>query len=127
MKFLAENIYSNYPIDDKDVKVLTFNNLDFKDQKKLVPLDDSLILFDEIFLYLDGTSPDKEKQKHSGKNTWIILLLHFKNRAIFTAQREGMLWNNIRNLANGVFIPLSLKNQCEVKINYYQFLISVLF
>lgn len=115
MKLLAENIYSNYPIEDEDVKVLTFNNLDFKDRKKLVPPDDSLILFDESFLYLDGTSPDKEKIKHSGKNPWIVLARQFKNRGIFTAQREGMLWNNIRNLANGIFIPLSLKKPLRSK------------
>jgi hypothetical protein len=67
MKLLTENIYSNYPIQEEGVKVLTFNNLDFKDRKKLIPPDDSLILFDESFLYLDGTSPDKEKEKHAGK------------------------------------------------------------
>lgn len=109
MKLLTENIYSNYPIEEKGVKVLTFNNLDFKDRKKLVPPDDSLILFDESFLYLDGTSPDKEKEKHSGKIPWIVGARHLKHRAIFTAQREGMLWNNIRQLSNSILIPLHLK------------------
>lgn len=109
MKLLTENIYSNYPIEEKGVKVLTFNNLDFKDRKKIIPPDDSLILFDESFLYLDGTSPDKEKEKHSGKIPWIVGARHLKHRAIFTAQREGMLWNNIRQLSNSILIPLHLK------------------
>ncbi len=39
--------------------LLTFNNLDFTDRTKLVPPDDSLILFDESFLYIDGTSPPR--------------------------------------------------------------------
>lgn len=119
MKLLTENIYSNYPTEDQDVKVLTFNNLDFKDRKKLVPPDDSLILFDESFLYLDGTSSDKEKIKHSGKNPWIVLARQFKNRGIFTAQREGMLWNNIRNLSNSILIPLSLKKPKRNKNKFF--------
>jgi len=40
-----------------------------------------------------------------------VLARHFGHRALFTAQREGMLWNNIRQLASGIIIPISLKNQ----------------
>ena len=45
MKLLTKKIYSNYPIEDDAIKLLTFNNLDFTDRTKPVPPDDSLILF----------------------------------------------------------------------------------
>ncbi|QCO23969.1 Spiroplasmavirus-related protein [Spiroplasma melliferum] len=109
MKLLTDKIYSNYPLEDDKVKVLTFKNLDFTDRTKPVPPDDSLILFDESFLYIDGTSPHDEKVTHRGKIPWIVLARHFGHRALFTAQREGMLWNNIRQLASGIIIPISLK------------------
>ncbi len=92
MKLLTKKIYSNYPIEDDAIKLLTFNNLDFTDRTKLVPPDDSLILFDESFLYIDGTSrPHEVKKVHGGKSVWMVLARHFKNRAIFTVQREGMM------------------------------------
>ncbi|ALA98490.1 Spiroplasmavirus-related protein [Spiroplasma kunkelii CR2-3x] len=109
MKLLTDKIYSNYPLEDDKVKVLTFKNLDFTDRTKPVPPDDSVILFDESYLYIDGTSPHDEKKVHSGKIPWIVLARHFGNRALFTAQREGMIWNNIRQLASGIIIPISLK------------------
>ncbi len=56
MKLLTKKIYSNYPLEYDKVKVLTFKNLDFIDRIKPVPPYDSLILFDEIFLYIYGTS-----------------------------------------------------------------------
>nr|WP_167693730.1 hypothetical protein [Spiroplasma citri] len=52
MKLLTDEIYSNYPLKDDKVKVLTFKNLDFTDRTKPVPLDDSVILFDEIIYIL---------------------------------------------------------------------------
>jgi hypothetical protein len=67
MKLLTDKIYSNYPLEDNKIKVITFNHLDFTNRTKLVPPDDSLILFDESYLYIDGTSPHNEKVKHSGK------------------------------------------------------------
>ncbi|AXF95767.1 spiroplasma plectrovirus-related protein [Spiroplasma phoeniceum P40] len=91
MKLLTDEIYSNYPLEDDKVKVLTFKNLDFTDRTKLVPPDDSVILFDESYLYIDGTSPHDEKKVHSGKIPWIVLARHFGHRALFTAQREGLL------------------------------------
>nr|WP_245938512.1 hypothetical protein [Spiroplasma phoeniceum] len=42
-------------------------------------------------MYIDGTSPNNEKKVHSGKIPWIVLARHFGNRALFTAQSEGML------------------------------------
>ncbi len=116
MKLLTKKIYSNYPIEDDVIKLLTFNNLDFTDRTKLVPPDDSLILFDESFLYIDGTSPHEVKKVHGGKSVWIVLARHFKNRAIFTVQREGMMWNNIRHLASGIIIPISLKKPVKSKL-----------
>jgi len=77
MKLLTDKIYSNYPLEDDKVKVLTFKNLDFTDRTKPVPPDDSLILFDESFLYIDGTSPHDEKVTHRGKIPWIVLARHF--------------------------------------------------
>ena len=115
MKLLTDKIYSNYPLEDDKVKVLTFKNLDFTDRTKPVPPDDSLILFDESFLYIDGTSPHDEKVTHRGKIPWIVLARHFGHRALFTAQREGMLWNNIRQLASGIIIPISLKKPITKK------------
>ncbi|KAI92566.1 hypothetical protein [Spiroplasma melliferum] len=115
MKLLTDKIYSNYPLEDEKVKVLTFKNLDFTDRTKPVPPDDSLILFDESYLYIDGTSPHDEKKVHSGKIPWIVLARHFGNRALFTAQREGMIWNNIRQLASGIIIPISLKKPIAKK------------
>ncbi len=56
MKLLTKRIYSNYLIEDNVIKLLTFNNLDFTDRTKLVSPNDSLILFDESYLYIDGTS-----------------------------------------------------------------------
>lgn len=109
MKHKAEHVYSNFPVDDKHTKLLTFNNLDFTNRTKLVPPDDSLILFDESYLYVDGTSPHDEKVTHSGKIPWIVLARHFRNRAVFTAQRSGMLWNNIRELSSCLIIPLKLR------------------
>ncbi len=109
MKLLTDEIYSNYPLEDDKVKVLTFKNLDFTDRTKPVPPDDSVILFDESYLYIDGTSPHDDKKVHSGKIPWIVLARHFGHRALFTAQREGMIWNNIRQLASGIIIPISLK------------------
>ncbi|ALA97401.1 Spiroplasmavirus-related protein [Spiroplasma kunkelii CR2-3x] len=109
MKLLTDEIYSNYTLEDDKVKVLTFKNLDFTDRTKPVPPDDSVILFDESYLYIDGTSPHDEKKVHSGKIPWIVLARHFGNCALFTAQREGMIWNNIRQLASGIIIPISLK------------------
>ncbi|KAI92357.1 hypothetical protein [Spiroplasma melliferum] len=120
MKLLTDKIYSNYPLEDDKVKVLTFKNLDFTDRTKPVPPDDSLILFDESFLYIDGTSPHDEKVTHRGKIPWIVLARHFGHRALFTAQREGMLWNNIRQLASGIIIPISLKKPIVKKgINFF--------
>ncbi len=116
MKLLTKKIYSNYSIEDDAIKLLTFNNLDFTDRTKLVPPDDSLILFDESFLYIDGTSPHEVKKVHGGKSVWIVLARHFKNRAIFTVQREGMMWNNIRHLASGIIIPISLKKPVKSKL-----------
>ncbi|WP_237237956.1 hypothetical protein [Spiroplasma citri] len=109
MKLLTDEIYSNYPLEDDKVKVLTFKNLDFTDRTKPAPPDDSVILFDESYLYIDGTSLHDEKKVHSGKIPWIVLARHFGNRALFTAQREGMIWNNIRQLASWIIIPISLK------------------
>ncbi len=109
MKLLTDEIYSNYPLEDGKVKVLTFKNLDFTDRTKPVPPDDSVILFDESYLYIDGTSPHDEKKVHSGKIPWIVLARHFGHRVLFTAQREGIIWNNIRQLASGIIIPISLK------------------
>ncbi|ALA98419.1 Spiroplasmavirus-related protein [Spiroplasma kunkelii CR2-3x] len=109
MKLLTDEIYSNYPLEDEKVKVLTFKNLDFTDGTKPVPPDYSVILFDESYLYIDGTSPHDEKKVHSGKIPWIVLARHFGNRALFTAQREDMIWNNINQLASGIIIPISLK------------------
>ncbi|AXF96265.1 spiroplasma plectrovirus-related protein [Spiroplasma phoeniceum P40] len=40
MKLLTDEIYSNYPLEDDKVKVLTFKNLDFTDRTKPVPPDD---------------------------------------------------------------------------------------
>ncbi|AXF95321.1 spiroplasma plectrovirus-related protein [Spiroplasma phoeniceum P40] len=34
MKLLTDEIYSNYPLEDDKVKVLTFKNLDFTDRTK---------------------------------------------------------------------------------------------
>ncbi len=116
MKLLTKKIYSNYPIEDDEIKLLTFNNLDFTDRTKPVPPDDSLILFDESFFYIDGTSPHDEKVTHRGKIPWIVLARHFGHRALFTAQREGMLWNNIRHLASGIIIPISLKKPVKSKL-----------
>lgn len=116
MKLLTKKIYSNYPIEDDIIKFLTFNNLDFNDRTKLVPPDDSLILFYESFLYIDGTSPHEVKKVHCGKSVWIVLARHFKNRAIFTVQREGMMWNNICHLASGIIIPISLKKPVKSKL-----------
>ncbi len=65
MKLLMKKIYSNYPIEDDVIKLLTFNNLYFTDRTKLVPPDDSLILFDKSFLYIDGTSTHELK-----KSSW---------------------------------------------------------
>ncbi|ALA97833.1 Spiroplasmavirus-related protein [Spiroplasma kunkelii CR2-3x] len=69
IKLLTDKIYSNYPLEDDKVKVLTFKNLDFTDRTKPVPPDDSVILFDESYLYIDETSPHDEKKVHSGKIT----------------------------------------------------------
>ncbi|PQP78387.1 hypothetical protein C6B38_06335, partial [Spiroplasma sp. ChiS] len=63
----------------------------------------------------DGTSPHDEKKVHSGKIPWIVLARHFGHRALFTAQREGMIWNNIRQLASGIIIPISLKKPVAKK------------
>ncbi|WP_053391391.1 hypothetical protein [Spiroplasma kunkelii] len=115
MKLLTDEIYSNYPLEDDKVKVLTFKNLDFTDRTKPAPPDDSVILFDESYLYIDGTSPHVEKKVHSGKISWIVLARHFGNRALFTAQREGMIWNNIRQLASGIIITISLKKHVAKK------------
>ncbi|ALA98289.1 Spiroplasmavirus-related protein [Spiroplasma kunkelii CR2-3x] len=108
MKLLTDKIYSNYPLEDDFY-------LDFTDRTKLVPLDDNVILFDESYLYIDGTSPHDEKKVHSGKIPGIVLARHFGNRALFTAQREGMIWNNIRQLASGIIIPISLKKHVAKK------------
>ncbi len=91
MKLLIDEIYTNYPLEDDKVKILTFKNLDFTDRTKPVPPDDSVILFDKSYLYIDVTSPHDDKKVHSGKMPWIVLARHFGHRALFTAQREGMI------------------------------------
>ena len=63
MKLLTNKIYSNYVLEYEKVKVLTFNNLDFTDRTELVPLDESLIPFDECYLCTYGISPHDEKKK----------------------------------------------------------------
>ncbi|AXF96384.1 spiroplasma plectrovirus-related protein [Spiroplasma phoeniceum P40] len=120
---MTDKIYSNYPLEDDKVKVLTFKNLDFTYRTKPAPPDDSVILFDESYLYIDGTSPHDEKKVHSGKIPWIVLARHFGHRALFTVQREGMIWNNIRQLASGIIIPISLKKPVAKK--GFHFLIAL--
>ncbi len=123
MKLLTDKIYSNYPLEDEKVKVLTFKNLDFTDRTKPVPPYDSVILFDESYLYINGTSPRDDKKVHSGKIPWIVLARHFGNRAFFAAQREGMIWNNILQLASGIIIPISLKKPISKKgFNFFNLL-----
>nr|WP_253301638.1 hypothetical protein [Spiroplasma endosymbiont of Phyllotreta cruciferae] len=78
-------------------------------------------MFDENFLYIDGTRPHDEKITHREKIPWIVLARHFGHRALFTSQREGMLWNNIRQLASGIIIiPISLKKPTAKKgLNFF--------
>lgn len=109
MKLKTDSLYTNYPIQDKKTKVITFRHFDFRDKTKLIPPSNSFIGFDESFLYIDGTSPKDTKIVHSGKIPWILLARHFGNVAVFTAQRDKMIWNNIRELASCMIIPLSLK------------------
>lgn len=109
MKLKTDSLYTNYPINDNKTKVITFRNFDFKDKTKLIPPTNSFIGFDESFLYIDGTSPKDTKITHSGKIPWILLARHFGNVAVFTAQRDKMIWNNIRELASCMIIPLNLK------------------
>lgn len=116
IEYKADHIFSNYPIDDEmRTKLITFKNLDFRDKKKMIPLDNSFIGFDESFLYIDGTNPKETKIQHEGKIPWVLLARHFRNRAVFTAQRSGMVWNNIRQLASSVIIPLSLRKPKQKK------------
>ncbi len=68
------------------------------------------------FLYINGTSPYKVKKVHGGKSVWIVLARHFKNRVIFTVNSEVILWNNIRYLASGIIIRISLKNPVKSKL-----------
>ncbi len=71
-------------------------------------------------MYIDGTSPHDEKVTHRGKIPWIVLARHFGHRALFKAQREGMLWNNICQLASGIIIPISLKKPTAKKgLNFF--------
>ncbi|WFG99766.1 hypothetical protein M1771_07145 [Spiroplasma citri] len=52
-----DNVYSNYFINDEKIGVLGLNHLDFKNKKYKIPPDDSLILFDEIFLLYKWYKP----------------------------------------------------------------------
>lgn len=109
MKLKTDSLYTNYPIQDKKTKIITFRHFDFRDKTKQIPPTNSFIGFDESFLYIDGTNPKDTKVLHSGKIPWILLARHFGNVAVFTAQRDKMIWNNIRELASCMIIPLDLK------------------
>jgi hypothetical protein len=54
-----DNVYSNYFINDDKVGVLGLNHLYFKNRKYKISPNDSLPLFDEIFLYMNGADPKK--------------------------------------------------------------------
>ena len=123
MTIWADNIYSNYPIESKTAKIVTFKNFDFNDNTKLIPPKNSFIAFDESFLYIDGTDPKNTKIVHSGKIPWILLARHFGNVAVFSAQRDGMVWNNIRELASCTIVPLSLKTPKNVNSFFPKFFI----
>ncbi len=109
MQTKSSHVYTNYPINDKNTKIITFKHFDFNDKTKLIPPNNSFIGFDESFLYMDGTDPKTTKLIHNGKIPYILLARHFNNNLCITAQRPNMVWNNIRELATCTIIPLSLK------------------
>lgn len=109
IKLYVDHIYSNYPVSQNKVKVATFRTIDFRDKTKILPKPSSFIAFDEFYLHIDGTKANKLKEIHDGKTPYIIGARHLDNRIAITAQRAGMVWNDFRELANAVVIPITLK------------------
>ncbi|WP_233485572.1 hypothetical protein [Spiroplasma sp. ChiS] len=68
-----DNVYSNYFINDEKIGVLGLNHLDFKNKNYKIPSNDSLILFDEIFLYMNGAKPEENNKKFSGLIPYFLL------------------------------------------------------
>ncbi|QIA67488.1 hypothetical protein [Spiroplasma citri] len=101
-----DNVYSNYFINDEKIGVLGLNHLDFKNKKYKIPPDDSLILFDEIFLYMNGAKPEENNKKFSGLIPYFLLCRQFDNNIVFAGQRINQNWIEYREITNMIIVPM---------------------